>query len=107
MEAGSTAQDYHIFCWVLEFAYNMPAADVMQLDSMNTTLWTTPLTKKKRKKNGPEVLDELSSWLFLPENFLPTRRKMVHSSAAHNGKERRNVTTGVNWKVMVSNWKHI
>lgn len=81
---------HHIFCWVLKFAYDMPAylwivAHIMNAHSLDTL----------KKKTAPSF-----GWT-LPHNLFHLK------ISYHNGSKWRNVTTGVNWKVMVSNWNYL
>lgn len=59
-----------------------------------------------QNKNSPKFLDDpLHNFSYLKISY--QCRKMVDLSVAHNGKEWQNMTTGIYWKVMVCDWKHI
>lgn len=69
MEGGFTVQDYHIFCWVIKFAYYMPATCHIWIVAHSMNTYSMDYTTQNNK--SPKVLDELSSQLFLPEDFIP------------------------------------
>lgn len=66
MEGGFTAQDYHIFCWVIKVCL-LHASYMLYLDSGSQY---EHLDYTTQNKNSPKVLDDLSSRLFLPEDFI-------------------------------------